>query len=115
MAKRSNKIYGEINRFCFNPFPFEENAYSNSKIKTCYVGHPLSYKIDISNTEIESKVQNSIALLPGSRKSEILLMGDLMIKAAKKLKLMNPNYQFFMPLSDSSHLGLFLKIAGRIS
>ena len=88
-------------------FPFEETAYSNSKIKTCYVGHPLSYKIDINNMEIESKVQNSIALLPGSRKSEILLMGDLMIKAAKKLKLMNPNYQFFMPLSDSSHLDLF--------
>ncbi len=22
MAKRSNKIYGEINRFCFNPFSF---------------------------------------------------------------------------------------------
>ena len=34
-------------------------------------------------------------------------MGDLMIKSAKKLKLMNPNYQFFMPLSDSSHLDLF--------
>ena len=34
-------------------------------------------------------------------------MGDLMIKAAKKLKLMNPNYQFFMPLSDASHLELF--------
>ena len=67
-------------------FPFEETAYSNSKIKTCYVGHPLSYKIDITNMEIESKVQNSIALLPGSRTSEILLMGDLMIKAAKKLK-----------------------------
>ena len=88
-------------------FPFEETAYTNSKIKTSYVGHPLSYKIDITNMEIESKVQNSIALLPGSRTSEILLIGDLMIKAAKKLKLMNPNYQFFMPLSDSSHLDLF--------
>ena len=37
-------------------------------------------------------------------------MGDLMIKSAKKLKLMNPNYQFFMPLSDSSHLDLFNEV-----
>ena len=36
--------------------------------------------------EIDRKSENTIALLPGSRKSEILSMGDLMVRAAKKLK-----------------------------
>tara|TARA_X000000368_G_scaffold120089_1_gene94071 strand:+ start:819 stop:1937 length:1119 start_codon:yes stop_codon:yes gene_type:complete len=88
-------------------FPFEKTAYSGSQIKVSYVGHPLSYKIDMSNIDIEDKINNSIALLPGSRKSEILLMGDQMIKAARELKKTNTGLEFFMPLSDESHLKLF--------
>lgn len=88
-------------------FPFEKPAYSGSQIKVSYVGHPLASKIDISDVDIENKISNSIALLPGSRKSEVLLMGDLMIKAARELKLINPELEFFMPLSDEAHLKLF--------
>tara|TARA_B100001093_G_scaffold170929_1_gene163827 strand:+ start:6516 stop:7634 length:1119 start_codon:yes stop_codon:yes gene_type:complete len=87
-------------------FPFEESAYLGSKIKVSYVGHPLSYKIKMSGSDIEDKISNSIALLPGSRKSEIKLMGDTMIKAAKELRQINPEYKFFMPLSDQAHLNL---------
>ena len=61
----------------------------------------------MSNIDIEDKINNSIALLPGSRKSEILLMGDQMIKAARELKKTNTGLEFFMPLSDESHLKLF--------
>ena len=88
-------------------FPFEESAYIGSKIKVSYVGHPLSYKIKMSDKDIQNKITNSIAFLPGSRKSEIKLIGDIMIKAAKELKQINPEYQFFMPLSNEAHLSLF--------
>ena len=88
-------------------FPFEGSAYAGSNIKESYVGHPLAYKIDVKEGEIETKRENTIALLPGSRKSEILSMGDVMIKAAKRLKTMNPNYEFLMPLSNKDHLSLF--------
>jgi len=88
-------------------FPFEGSAYKGSKIRESYVGHPLAYKIDITQDEIQTKRNNTIALLPGSRKSEILSMGDVIIQAAKKLKEINPNYEFLMPLSNKDHLSLF--------
>lgn len=90
----------------FTIFPFEESAYSESKIKISYVGHPLSHKISMTKDQINQKIENSIALLPGSRKSEILQMGDIMIKAAKRLKSINHQYTFFMPLSDETHIDL---------
>lgn len=88
-------------------FPFEEEAYSESVIDVSYVGHPLAYKINLNTEEINSKLDNSIALLPGSRKSEVSLLGNEMIKAAKKLKNENDKYQFFMPLSNKDHLEFF--------
>lgn len=91
----------------FTIFPFEESAYSESKIEVSYVGHPLSYKISMGKDEVDKKIDNSIALLPGSRKSEILQMGDLMVLAAKRLKAINPQYSFYMPLAEESHLDLF--------
>ena len=27
-------------------FPFEENAYKNSKVRICYAGHPIAYKLN---------------------------------------------------------------------
>ena len=88
-------------------FPFEEIAYSESKIDIFYVGHPLAQKINLNEEEINLKAKKSIALLPGSRKSEVLLLGKTMIKAAKELKKLDKNYEFFMPLSNKSYLSLF--------
>ncbi len=88
-------------------FPFEKESYKDSTIEASYVGHPLSYKIDIDEQDINKKIENSIALLPGSRNSEISQVGDLMVRAAKALKKDNPEYVFFMPLASENHLALF--------
>ena len=85
-------------------FPFEESAYTESKIDVSYVGHPLAYAINLNEGEIDSKVKDSIALLPGSRKSEVSLLGKEMVNAARALKKLNSGYKFFMPLSDKGHL-----------
>jgi lipid-A-disaccharide synthase len=88
-------------------FPFEEESYLSSSINVSYVGHPLSYKIDLTETDIKNKKANSIALLPGSRKSEIAFIGNLMVKTARELKKDNPAFTFFMPLASKNHLSLF--------
>lgn len=88
-------------------FPFEENAYINSKVRVCYAGHPLAYRLNKNEKElIKTKEVKSVALLPGSRKSEISFLADEMIKVAKKLKSIDGSYKFYMPLSDRGHLGL---------
>jgi len=88
-------------------FPFEEDAYKHSNIRICYAGHPLAYRLDQDFDElIKGKQAKSIALLPGSRKSEISLLANDMIRAARELKRKDKSYQFYMPLSDERHLEL---------
>jgi len=88
-------------------FPFEEVAYKNSNIRICYAGHPLAYRLNQDHeTLIRNKEAKSIALLPGSRRSEISFLANEMIKAAKDLKRKDKSYQFYMPLSDKNHLDL---------
>ena len=87
-------------------FPFEKESYKGSSIVASYVGHPLSYSIDLDEQDISNKIENSIALLPGSRNSEISQVGNLMVRAAKELKKENPEYVFFMPLASENHLSL---------
>ena len=56
--------------------------------------------------DLNKKIDKSIALLPGSRNSEITQIGNLMVKAARELKEENPDYTFFMPLASRHHLAL---------
>ncbi len=42
--------------------------------------------------------------MPGSRKSEVSLLGNEMVNAARALKKLNSRYKFFMPLSDKATL-----------
>jgi lipid-A-disaccharide synthase len=92
-------------------FPFEKIAYSNSSVEVSYVGHPLVHKL--SALEAEKRTirdqedrKRLIALLPGSRRSEIKIMANLMIKAARILSAEDKKLKFFMPLLDESHKDL---------
>ena len=97
----------------FTLFPFEAEAYINSSIKVSYIGHPLSYKFPIEDEEIISKdkpevkyTNKVVALLPGSRNSEVILLGNEMVKAAKLIKDDLPDVKFLMPLSSRKHRNL---------
>ena len=88
-------------------FPFEEDAYKDSNVRICYAGHPLAYRLEQDLDKlIKGKEARSIALLPGSRKSEISHLANDMVRAARELKRKDSSYQFYMPLSDESHLDL---------
>jgi len=94
----------------FTLFPFEQEAYKNSLIEAYFIGHPLAYKIPIL---IEKKIlreergfansQKVIALLPGSRKSEVSLVGNQLVKAAQLIKADFPETRFLMPLANPDH------------
>lgn len=94
----------------FTLFPFEGEAYADSSIRVSYIGHPLAYKFPIEDKEtlsedyLLSKNNNKvIALLPGSRNSEVSLLGNEMLRAAKLIKNDLPEARFLMPLSSSDH------------
>lgn len=96
----------------FTLFPFEAEAYKDSSIKVSYIGHPLSYKFPIQDKIISEQSvvpennSNIIALLPGSRNSEVSLLGNEMLEAARLIKNDLPEAKFLMPLSSVDHKNL---------
>ena len=71
--------------------PFEKEFYKKWNYEVEYVGHPLVKVIEdfkALNQNLENK--NIIALLPGSRKQEILKKLPIMLEVAKDF----PTYQF---------------------
>jgi lipid-A-disaccharide synthase len=76
--------------------PFEKEFYKKWDYEVDYVGHPLVEVVEefINNEQgkrnIEQGSENIIALLPGSRKQEILKKLPIMLKVSKHF----PDYRF---------------------
>lgn len=67
-------------------FPFEEELYRKANVAVTYVGHPLIDELrGIERTRDEPSLPLSIALLPGSRRSEIASLLPAMLQAVKIL------------------------------
>jgi lipid-A-disaccharide synthase len=87
-------------------FPFEQALYEKAGIPVSYVGHPLadSMPLDPDRGGARSQLRLartgiSVALLPGSRMSELELHSDLMIETARELVASRPDARFFVPLA----------------
>jgi len=87
-------------------FPFEEAIYRKAGIGVDYVGHPLADAMPMAPDRAEARAQLRlsgpavpIALLPGSRVSELELHADLVIETARILAAARPELRFFVPLA----------------
>ncbi len=72
-------------------FPFEQALYEKAGIPVTYVGHPLADIIPLEIDKEEARAQlrlpsgkRIVALLPGSRESELKYMADLFVKTAHR-------------------------------
>lgn len=76
--------------------PFEKNYYKTKwNWDVEYTGHPLVEEVEKTNLNIEHQQlseKNIIALLPGSRKQEILKKLPVMLEVSKEF----PDYQFII-------------------
>ena len=87
-------------------FPFEEPIYRKANIPVSYVGHPLADAMPRQPVRSEARTQLRlagggipIALLPGSRMSELELHADLFIDTVAELHKRRPELRFFVPLA----------------
>lgn len=101
---RIKKIRASID-FMLTLFPFEETYYQKQNIPVSFVGHPLAAEIKQHKNQpsfrkqfVNSK-QKMIALLPGSRRSEIKRLAKLFIDTAKVLHAKDNSLQFVIPLA----------------
>lgn len=86
-------------------FPFEPALYQAEGIPVSYVGHPLAdilpMEPDVTAAREILKLEDSalvIAMLPGSRQSEVQQHADLFVQTAKRIYAEHPNAIFLVPL-----------------
>jgi lipid-A-disaccharide synthase len=86
-------------------YPFEPELYKDTEVKCSYVGHPMAdvIPLDIDQNQAREKLgvapgRPVVALLPGSRQSELHFMAETFIETAKLLLERQPQLQFLVPL-----------------
>jgi lipid-A-disaccharide synthase len=94
-------------------FPFEEEFYRERGVPVTFVGHPLKETLpelpsrDILLQEWGLEPERlTLALLPGSRGSEIERHLPLMLAAAQLVSEALPEVQFILPLASTAPRGL---------
>jgi lipid-A-disaccharide synthase len=103
---RLRTIRKVVTRMCLI-FPFEKELYAASGIPAAFVGHPLSdrVKTSLSRDEFLAKYAlpragRLVALLPGSRRTEVKNHLPVLIAAARKLKAEFPVH-FLLVLAEN--------------
>jgi lipid-A-disaccharide synthase len=87
-------------------FPFEVGIYREAGIDVAFVGHPLTDMLDQVPRDAAAREQLKVppalpvvALLPGSRQSELHYMADIFIQTAKLIHARLPQALFLVPLA----------------
>ncbi|UOD49362.1 lipid-A-disaccharide synthase [Orrella daihaiensis] len=99
-------------------FPFELEIYEREGIPATYVGHPLADKIALEPDRQATREAlgidpdaTVIAILPGSRRSEIELMTPKFLAAAERLQQRAPGLIFVVPMVNQARKAQFEQMA----
>jgi lipid-A-disaccharide synthase len=95
-------------------FPFEEEIYRKENVPVTYVGHPLAQAIPMQPDRAAARARLGIeagarvlAILPGSRGSEIRLMAPRFLQAAQGLLRRDPALQCIVPMVNAQRRAEF--------
>lgn len=95
-------------------FPFEEAIYRSAGIPATYVGHPLAEVIpmqtDVGAARAALGLEGSapvVAILPGSRMSELRFNSVAFVGAARLLAARDPTIRFIAPMAGQAQRSYF--------
>jgi lipid-A-disaccharide synthase len=98
-------------------FPFEQALYQQQQVKAVCVGHPLADQIDM---KVDSKAARMalqllpnepiLAILPGSRRSEIQYNLPIMLQSLALLLASKPQLQCVLPVAHEGLLPLIQQL-----
>jgi lipid-A-disaccharide synthase len=98
-------------------FPFEEAIYRDAGIPATYVGHPLAEVIPIEPDVTAARQSLGlpsdavvVAILPGSRMSELKYNAVAFVEAAKLLAKRDPSMHFVAPMAGDRQRRYFLEL-----
>ena len=105
--KKRVKLLSQSTDLLLCLFPFEEGTLKEHNVNAVFIGHPLAdsiqQKIDFQTAKnnLELKAKIVVALMPGSRSSEINRHAKLFFEAAKLLTKKLEDIEFVIPVVDS--------------
>lgn len=95
-------------------FPFEARFYQAHHVPVRYVGHPLADALPLAPDRAAARAElqlpkegELVAILPGSRVSEVRALGDIFIDAARRCLAARPRLHFVAPLATTATRALF--------
>lgn len=98
-------------------FPFEEEIYRKAGIPATYVGHPLAQVIPMEPDQQAARLALDLpahaavlAILPGSRMSELKYNAVTFVEAAKLLLKRDPNLHLVAPMAGRAQHDYFLAL-----
>lgn len=101
-------------------FPFEPALYQRVGVAATFVGHPLADIIPLESQRHAARERlglgrddRIVALLPGSRRSELDYMAELFIDAAELLARRQPITRFLVPMATRETRQRFEAALGR--
>ena len=100
---RIKKIRRAVDRMlCI--YPFEHDFFKKAGVESRFVGHPLADEIPLTIDHASARAQYDlkpdaqwVALLPGSRKSEVTRLLPLFLEVAQRLRERHPDLNFIVP------------------
>jgi lipid-A-disaccharide synthase len=118
---RVNKIRESVD-LVLSLFPFEKQFLQKHSVPSVHVGHPLADIIPLESDQSGAKQRlgleqnrRTIAILPGSRMSEIRYLSEDFIKAAKLCFERYQDLQFVVPLINDRAREHFKEIKQQIA
>ncbi|MFQ1061602.1 lipid-A-disaccharide synthase [Bordetella trematum] len=98
-------------------FPFEEEIYRKEGIPVTYVGHPLAGVIPMQPDRAAARRrlglqpdERVLAILPGSRSSEIRILAPRFLQAAALLRQRDPSLHCVVPMVNAQRKAEFEQI-----
>lgn len=95
-------------------FPFEPALYEKLGLPVTFVGHPLADVIPMDPDRAKARAdlrlpagRRVVALLPGSRRSELHYMADLFVLTARRLLEEQPDAHFVCPTASRATREMF--------
>lgn len=98
-------------------FPFEPPIYERAGIPVTYVGHPLGDALPLNPDRMGARQQLRlpkealvVAMLPGSRQSEVRRMGEMFVRTAQLILRSRLNTRFLVPLISKETRKIFEEV-----
>jgi lipid-A-disaccharide synthase len=103
-AERIHKIRHAVDHMlCV--FPFEPALYEQADIAASYVGHPLADAIALEVSQVANRTTlgmvgdaPTVAVLPGSRRSEIRHIAPRLLAACAQMHRQRPHLRYLLPV-----------------